>query len=163
MRPTGTFRRLINAPVRTPTRRTALRSTPTFRLTILCHCLWKLTEQLGSSIPLNRCREIKVSILNHDPRRGVLNLAVSLTDTTSPGKASVFLGQQPVMTSQPGNFTDRSRIDGSPAVNEVLHFEIPARAKIRKFDEITVTFLPDPMNIDVGPKIAVQDFELLPR
>ncbi len=79
-------------------------------------------QQLGSSIPLSRCREIKVSILNHDPRRGVLNLAVSLTDTTSPGKASVFLGQQPVMTSQPGNFTDRSRIDGSPAVNEVLPF-----------------------------------------
>ncbi len=44
-----------------------------------------------------------------------------------------------------------------------FHFEIPVRAKIRKFDEITVTFLPDPMNIDVGPKIAVQDFELLPR
>ena len=61
--------------------------------------------------------------LDRDNRRGVLNLAVSLTDTASPGKASLYLGQQPVVTSQPGNFTDRFRIDGSPTVNEVLRFE----------------------------------------
>jgi hypothetical protein len=115
-------------------------------------------QHLGGSIRIDRCGEVKVSILNRDNRRGVLNLAVLLTDTASPAKTTVYLGQQPVVTSQPGAFTVKS----SPTT-EVLSFQVPAQAKIRKFDEITVMFLPDQANFDVGPKIAIQDFELLPR
>ncbi len=115
-------------------------------------------QNLGSSIRIDRCREVKVSILNRDNRRGVLNLAVLLTDSGSPGKTSLYLGQQPVVTSQPGYFAVKT----SPAT-EVLCFPVPAQAKIHKFDEITVMFLPDEETFDVGPKIAIQDFELLPR
>jgi len=115
-------------------------------------------QNLGSSIRIARCREVNVSILNRDNRRGVLNLAVLLTDTASPAKPALYLGQQPIATSQPPQF----QIKSSPAT-EVLRFPVPASAKIRKFDEITVMFLPDDANFDVGPKIAIQDFELLPR
>lgn len=115
-------------------------------------------QNLGSFIRTDRCREVKVSILNRDNRRGVLNLAVLLTDTASPAKPTLYLGKQPVVTSQPSQFMVKS----SPAT-EVLRFAVPAPAKIRKFDEITVMFLPDDANFDVGPKIAIQDFELLPR
>ena len=115
-------------------------------------------QNLGSSIRVDRCREIKVSILNRDNRRGALNLAVLLSDTSAAAKPSIYLGQQPLVTSEPGQFAVKS----SPAT-EVLRFPVPAQAKIHRFDEITVMFLPDPENFDVGPKIAVQDFELLPR
>jgi hypothetical protein len=115
-------------------------------------------QNLGSFIRIDRCREIKVSILNRDNRRGVLNLAVLLTDTASPAQTYLYLGQQPVVTSQTGAFTVKS----APAA-EVLRFPVPVQAKIRKFDEITVMFLPDDANFEIGPKIAIQDFELLPR
>jgi hypothetical protein len=115
-------------------------------------------QNLGSSIRVARCREIDVTILNRDNRRGILNLAVLLSDTTSPAKPPLYLGQQPVVTSEPENFT----VKRAP-VNEVLRFPIPTPAKIGKFDEITIMFLPDGENFQLGSKIAVQDFQLLPR
>jgi hypothetical protein len=99
-------------------------------------------QPLGTSIPLARCREIQVGILNRDNRRGVINLAVLLTDSSSPGHPQLYLGQQPV---------------------EVLRFPILSTAKIRKFDEITVMFFPDAANYDIGPKIAIDQFQLIPR
>jgi len=115
-------------------------------------------QNLGSSIRIDRCREVKVRILNRDNRRGTINLAVLLTDTSLPAKPTAYLGQQPVTTSQLG----RDAVKLSPAA-EILRFTIPEPAKIRRFDEITVMFLPDQANFEVGPKIAVEDFELLPR
>jgi hypothetical protein len=115
-------------------------------------------QSLGGSIRVVRCREMDVTILNRDNRRGILNLAVLLTDTASPGKSTLYLGQQPVVTSEPDHFSVKSR-----PVTEVLRFPISIPAKIGKFDEITVMFLPDGENFQLGPKIAVQDFELLPR
>jgi hypothetical protein len=115
-------------------------------------------QTLGASIPLARCREIQVGILNSDNRRGIVNLAVLLTDSASPGKSQFYLGQQPVASSLPDHFSAKS----SPA-SETLRFSIPRPAKIRKFDEITVMFFPDPSNYDVGPKIAIDQFQLILR
>jgi hypothetical protein len=115
-------------------------------------------QTLGTSIPLARCREIQVGILNRDNRRGVINLAVLLTDSSSPGHPQLYLGQQPVASSQPANFALKS----TPA-GEVLRFPILSTAKIRKFDEITVMFFPDAANYDIGPKIAIDQFQLIPR
>jgi hypothetical protein len=115
-------------------------------------------QTLGSPIPLARCREIQVDIQNRDNHQGVINLALLLTDAASPGRPQLYLGQQPVVSSQPGNFTVKS----SPA-GETLRFPIPSPAKIRKFDEITVMFFPDGANYDQGPKVAIQQFELIPR
>jgi hypothetical protein len=114
-------------------------------------------QTLGASIPLARCREIQVDILNRDNRPGAINLAVLLSDSTQPAN-QLYLGQQPVVSSQPGNFVVKS----SP-VTETLRFPIPAPAKIRKFDEITVMILPDSANYDTGSKVAIDQFQLIPR
>ena len=115
-------------------------------------------QNLGSPIPIARCREIQVTILNRDNRRGVLNVAMLLRNSAAPSKPALYLGQEPIVTSEPVHFADKS----SP-VTETLRFAVPALASIRKFNEITVMFLPDDANFEIGPKLAIQDFELLPR
>lgn len=115
-------------------------------------------QTLGTSIPLARCREIQVGILNRDNRRGIINLAILLTDSSSPGKPQLYLGQQPVASSLPANFA----VKLTPA-GETLRFSIPSPSRIRKFDEITVMFFPDASNYDVGPKVAIDQFQLIPR
>ncbi|MHB2006950.1 MAG: hypothetical protein ACYCOX_02760 [Acidobacteriaceae bacterium] len=115
-------------------------------------------QSLGIPIDLARCREIQVDIENRDNRPGTIALAVLLTDSASPGKPTLYLGQQPVVTSEQGHFAFNS----SPA-HEVLSFPVPEHAKIRKFDGITVMFLADVEDMQVGPKIAIQQFNLLPR
>ena len=115
-------------------------------------------QTLGSSIPVARCREIQIGILNRNNRPGTINLAVLLRDSAAPTLPALYLGQQPIVTSQPEHFA----VKASPA-SETLRFPIPLPAKIRKFDEVTVLFLPDEESYQVGPKIAIQEFQLLPR
>jgi len=114
-------------------------------------------QTLGSAIPLARCREIQVGILNSNHRPGTVNIAVLLSDSAQPNN-QLYLGQQPVTSSLPGPFA----VSTSPA-SETLRFPISLPAKIRKFDEVTVLFLPDDESYRVGPKIAIQQFQLLPR
>jgi len=47
-------------------------------------------------------------------------------------------------------------------VLETLRFAIPATGAMRRFDEITVMLLPDVEHFMVGPKIAIERFELQP-
>jgi len=115
-------------------------------------------QTLGTSIPLARCREIQVGLLNSDNRRGIINLAVLLADSSSPGRSQLYIGQQPVASSLPANFGFKSKPAG-----ETLRFPIPNPAKIRKFDQITVMFFPDASNYDIGPKVAIDQFQLIPR
>ena len=115
-------------------------------------------QNLAASIRLSRCRGIEVDIQNRNDHPGAIALAIFLGDSSAPGKPPVYLGQQPDMSTEPGHFSARS----FPA-DEKLRFAIPERAAIRKFDEITVLFLPDAEQFEVGPKIAIQDFDLLPR
>ena len=114
-------------------------------------------QTLGQSISLTRCREIQVGILNSDNERGAVNLAVLLSDSASPAN-QLYLGQQPVASTQPENFAEKA----APAA-ETLRFPIPETAKIKHFDQITVMFLPDDAHYDRGPKIAVEEFQLVPR
>lgn len=115
-------------------------------------------QNLGAPIRLARCREVQVTIENRDNLRGLIALGVVLTDSFAPGKPSLSLGRQPVLTSEPEHFT----IKTVPA-DEALRFPVPEHAKIRKFDQITVLFLPDVEHFEVGPKIAIQEFALFPR
>jgi hypothetical protein len=115
-------------------------------------------QSLGNSIPLARCREIEVEVLNRDNRRGNVTVGVLLTDSSSRGKQTIYLGQQPVVSSEPEHFALKS----SP-VSETLRFAIPETAKIRRFNEINVMFFPDGANFGKGPKMAVGQFELEPR
>lgn len=115
-------------------------------------------QNLGSPIRLARCREVQVAIQNRDNLRGVIALGVVLTDTLAPGKPSASLGQQTIESSLPGQFAMKL----SP-VNEVLRFDVPSRAALRKFDQITVEYFPGPEHWQVGARVAIEQFELIPR
>ena len=115
-------------------------------------------QSLAAAIPLTCCREIKVTIENRDNAPGVIALGVLLTDTTSLGKPTLYLDQQTVVSTEPGHF----RVKSSPAA-EVLSFRVPGRPKIQQFDEITVIFFPDTERPNTGAKIAIKQFDLIPR
>jgi hypothetical protein len=115
-------------------------------------------QSLGNSIRLARCREIDVEVLNRDNRPGTVALGVLLKDSGARSKPTIYLGQQPVVSSEPEHFTIKTSPEG-----EVLRFTVPESGKIRKFDEITVMFFPDGANFEKGPKMALQQFELVPR
>ena len=115
-------------------------------------------QSLVAPIPLLCCREMQVTIENHDNAPGMVALGVLLTDSTSLGKPTLYLDQQPVPSSEPGRFTVKS----SP-IPDVLHFPIPSHAKIQQFDEITVIFFPDSERPYSAAKIAIRQFDLMPR
>jgi hypothetical protein len=115
-------------------------------------------EKLAAPIPVARCGEIDVEVLNRDNEPGSVALGVLLSDSGARGAPTFYLGQQPVVSSEPEHFT----IKTSPA-DEVLRFAVPEAAKIRKFDEITVMFFPEVANFEKGPKMAIEQFELIPR
>jgi hypothetical protein len=115
-------------------------------------------QTLSQPIGLARCRELEVDVANRDNRPGAITLAVLVADSTAPGKPTLYLGQQPLATTEPRAFL----VKNSP-VYESLRFAIPPQAKLRKFDEITVLLLPDIEHALVGPKIAIQQFQLYPR
>lgn len=115
-------------------------------------------QTLAVAIPIARCREIQVEIENRDNRIGAMALAVLLTDSAASGRPTLYLGQQAVLSAEPSRFTYKTA-----SVFETLHFAVPARAKLRRFDEITVMMLPDVEHALVGPKIAIGQFRLFPR
>ena len=118
----------------------------------------KAVETLASPIRLSRCREVQVEIENRDNLRGVIALGVVLTDSSAPWKQPLSLGQQAILSSEPDQFA----VKLAP-VDEVLRFAVPSQATIRKFDQITVEYLPGPEHWQVGTKVAINQFELIPR
>ena len=115
-------------------------------------------QTLGSAIPIARCREIQVEIENRDNRAGTIAMAVVLTEAESTEKPALYLDQKTIISTEPSHFTIKS-----VPVFETLRFSVPASAKVRKFNEITVMLLPDIEHALVAPKIAIRQFQLLPR
>jgi hypothetical protein len=115
-------------------------------------------QYLSAAIPIARCREVTVELGNRDNTIGAISLGVLLTDGTSAGKPTLSLGEQPVESTQREHFS----IKTTP-VFETLHFHVPADARMRKFNEITVLVLPEIEHRYEAPKIAIQQFELFPR
>jgi hypothetical protein len=115
-------------------------------------------QALGAAIPLVCCREMQMTIENSDNAPGTIAVGILLTDSTSLGKPTFYLGQQAVLSTEPGRFT----VKASP-VPEVLHFPIPDHARIEEFDEITIVFFPDAERPYTGAKIAIKQFDLVPR
>jgi hypothetical protein len=99
-----------------------------------------------------------VTIENRDNVPGPIALSVLLTDTATPGKPPLMLGGQPVLSSEPGQFALKSA-----PTEEVLRFSVPKNMTTHKFDEITVLFLPDVAHFQVGAKIAIQQFVMVPH
>ena len=115
-------------------------------------------QSLGSPIRLARCSEIGVGLLNRENHPGPIAIGLLLTDTFSPGKPTLYLGQQTLPSSEPAQFSVKS----SP-VAETLRFPVPARGSVRRFDQITVMIFPDGEHFELGPKVAIKDFQLMPR
>ncbi|MFT4113054.1 hypothetical protein [Silvibacterium sp.] len=135
-------------------------------------------QLLAQPIETSCCRSIEVTIRNGDNSHGGVVLGLVLRDSTQPelppdpynphpaytvnGPRSevseLALTPQPVMTSFPTGFT----IKAAP-VSETLTFNIPAQPRLRRFDEISVVFLPEARRSESGAKIAVQEFQLIPR
>jgi hypothetical protein len=115
-------------------------------------------QQLIGPVRLSRCGEIDVVIENRDNLRGAISLGLLLGDSHSPGKPTLYLGQKEIETTLSGFFYYKTA-----PVSETLRFAIPRPAPMRRFDEITVMVLPDPEHSMAGPKIAIQEFDLLPR
>jgi hypothetical protein len=115
-------------------------------------------QRLIGPVRISRCGEIDVEIENRDNLRGALLLGVLLGDSTMPNKPTLYLGRKEIESSMPGFFSYKAA-----PLFETLRFAIPAAASIRKFDEITVMLLPDIEHAMIGPKIAISQFELLPR
>jgi len=115
-------------------------------------------QKLAQAIRIARCRQIEIEIENRDNKEGLVSLGVLLTDEESSPKRTLYLGQQPVVSTEPGHFFVKT----TPAY-DTLRFSVPPDAPMRKFNEITVMFLPDIEHTFVAPKIAILQFELLPR
>jgi hypothetical protein len=77
-------------------------------------------QSLRSSIPLARCREIELEVLNRDNRRGGVAVGVLVTDSKTRGRPTIYLGQQYVLSSEPEHFVFKT----SP-VSEVVRFAVP--------------------------------------
>lgn len=115
-------------------------------------------QQLIGPVRLARCGEIDVEIQNRDNLHGALSMAIQLSDSQFPNRPSLYLGKKEIETILPGFFSYKT----APAF-EMIRFAIPATAPIRKFDEITVMLLPEVERSMVGPRIAIERFELFPR
>jgi hypothetical protein len=115
-------------------------------------------QNLAPPLQLACCRAISVDLENSDNQRGILAVAMRLTDSAAPGKPVLSLGEQLIASSEPDRFTVKIR-----PVRETLRFPIPARTMLRRFDQITLTMIGSPDRIDTGARIAIDQFELDPR
>jgi hypothetical protein len=129
----------------------AIHSTDFHRLIMEAH------QDLDRPIELTCCREIDLMILNADNIPGDIGITLVLNDSTVRGSASQTLGSHKVKSSEPPVFS-LSR----PPVEETLRFIIPARLKIKRFDELSVVLQPSLERSLGGAKISVREFRLLP-
>jgi hypothetical protein len=129
-----------------------IKSSNSFPLIMSAH------QSLSAPIRLSRCREIQVDLENRDNRPGFIAVALLLTDGDAGQKSALYLGQQPIVSTEAAHFS----IKQAPLA-ETLRFPVPLHGSIAKFDKITVMALPDVEHEYVSPKIAIEDFRLLPR
>jgi hypothetical protein len=115
-------------------------------------------QNLSASIPVAGLSEIDVEIENRDPHPSAMNLAMLIEDSAAPHRPALYLGQQPVRSSEPGPWRA-----GLTAAHERLRFFFPKIARLQRFNEITVLFLPGFGDLEVAPKIALEDFSMIPR
>lgn len=118
--------------------------------------LMQAHQRLGSPMPLTCCHSIEVELENRDQSPGTLDLSMSLSNSTAPGKP-VLLGLQHLQSSEGSLWQTHSM----PA-HETLRFSIPAHGDIRQFDQIDMLIIPGPTRMRSGAKIAVRTIRLLP-
>jgi hypothetical protein len=128
-----------------------VRSTDHRRLAMEAH------QTLPNSISGDCCHAIRIDLLNGDDRPGLIEIELLLRDTSTKPGSSLLLGSMPIPSSQLQHISLNR-----PAVPESLRFQMPATARGRRFDEITVVIKPSSERAFAGSKIAIQNFVLLP-
>jgi hypothetical protein len=114
-------------------------------------------QHLGTLIDLACCSDIRVAIQNTDRYPGTVSLELILRNTTLPDTPSQSLGTAMVASTRPWTLGKR------PAASEVLSFNVPPDLKLRQFDELSVVFQLSPRRSNVGAKIGIERFILVPR
>lgn len=116
-------------------------------------------QNLSSAIPLSRCREIDVAV-DYRVEGSSISVAMLLANSAAPHR-QVYLGQQSVVSEweRPVN----PNVPMNVPEQKMLQFAVPSAAKLHSFDQITVMFLTDQYHAMIGPRIAIEDFRLLPR
>jgi hypothetical protein len=127
-----------------------VRSTDHHELTMEAH------QALPTPLSGNCCHAIRVNLLNGDDRPGLIQIAVFFRNTSAKPGYLVSLGTIPVPSSQLEHTPNRQ------AVRESLRFPLPATARDKSFNEITVVIKPSAERAFAGSKIAIQNFELVP-
>jgi hypothetical protein len=111
-------------------------------------------QLLPNSISGDCCRAIRLDLLNGDDRPGLIRVELLFRDTSGP---RLLLGSISIPSSQLQHIPLNR-----PPVPESLRFQIPATARGRRFDEITVVIKPSSERALAGSKIAIQNFVLIP-
>lgn len=114
-------------------------------------------QVLPSPIRGDCCRSIRIDLLNGDVRPGAIRIELLLVDTTGKPNHTVLLGTLPIPSSQL-----RDIPLNRPPVAESLGFQMPAAARSRSFDELSVIVKSSPERAHAGAKIAIQNFVLVP-
>ena len=114
-------------------------------------------QMLSNPISGDCCHTIRIELLNGDDRPGLIRIELLLKDTSGKPGSSLLLGSVPIPSSQLKHIPLNR-----PPVHESLRFQMPAAARGRHFDEITIVIQPSSGRALAGSKIAIQNFVLVP-
>jgi hypothetical protein len=112
--------------------------------------LMEAHQRLAGPIEMASCGEMQMVITN-DGAQGALGVGLTLTDSSSKKKVGLNLGIKGALNHETGQ------------MEETITFPIPKKSALQRFDEITVTFVPDPRHATSGRKVAVEKFVVVPR
>jgi hypothetical protein len=114
-------------------------------------------QTLPTPISGDCCHAMRIDLLNGDDRPGLIRIELLLRDTSGKPGSSLLLGSIAIPSSE----TQHIALN-RPPVPESLRFRMPAKARGRRFDEITVVIKPSSERALAGAKIAIQNFVLVP-
>jgi hypothetical protein len=115
-------------------------------------------QRLGRPIAMSCCRSLRVDVRNADNVPGTISIEVLLRDTNAKkGAGSASLGTLILRSST----VSPMPLKRAP-VDESLIFPLPASARGRAFNEITVRLKPERTRSLAGAQVAVKDFKLEP-
>jgi hypothetical protein len=115
-------------------------------------------QNIAAPIPTALCREIVVEVVVQESPSSPLALGLELKDSHSPNRPAIELGPQPLGAE----VAAQSNSETTPH-SDTARFPIPLHSRLRSFDEITVKIFSDSEHSLVGPKVAITQFELIPR
>jgi hypothetical protein len=146
---------------RPPPSSVTLRGTPekkSFRSTSLVPLVMEAHQNLGRLFDVSCCSKIQIGVRNADRLPHTVGLELRLVNTTLAGAPFETLGIQAVESSPAW----QPPADPQPA-SEILTFPVPARPKIRQFDELSIRFIRARYREDRSARVGIERFILIPR